>query len=211
MHDIYMISITGNPVSEHYKKIVTPSWESRGYELQHFEAVTPKDLHRFDNLNFGQRAPKRNAPARDFTPTEKAIWCSHFALWKVCIEINRPICIVEHDCYLIDHLPDFGRHKMMLFCIFQLNHGSPYIKHGIWNAIAPCGGYFITPEAAKRLTNKSQNSIIELNVDWTVHDTWDDYHLEETNRNIVEFQKYLWDWVVAFQYQDDMGTTIEHS
>ncbi len=55
-----------------------------------------------------------------------------------------------------------------------------------------------------------RKNTIKLNVDWTVHDTWDDFHLEETRRGRVEFQRYLWDWVVAYQYKDNIGTTIAH-
>jgi len=200
----YMIAISGNETSEFYSQVCKESWEKRGYTVEHFEAVVPETIPENGELTFGLHKGRR-----EFTATERAIWYSHFNLWKHCVETNEAIHVIEHDSFLLDEMPDFTGADIELFAIFDYRYKSSY--RGIKNVVSPCAGYYISPEAAKVLIEKSTNQVITLNVDWTVHETYDDYHLEETGRENLRFQMNIQGQCVVQQlYIPDVGTTIEH-
>lgn len=175
--------------------------------MTHFEAVTPEDLPNYEELTFAAR--KESSGRRFFSDTEKAIWYSHFSLWKRCIELNQPMHVIEHDSYLFDELPDFSDSEIELFAFHddRYNYRYKYIKH----TVSPCAGYYIKPSAARKLVEKSINSVINLNVDWMVHDTYEDFH-PETQRKYELFLMNLTPQCVVRQIYDEMiGNTIEHN
>lgn len=200
----YMIAISGNETSEFYSQVCKESWEKRGFAVDHFEAVVPETMPTDGELKFGLHKGRR-----EFTPTEKAIWYSHFRLWQLCVETNEPIHVIEHDSFLLDDLPDFSDADIELFAIFDYRYKSSY--KGLQNVVSPCAGYYITPEVANVMIAKATASPITLNVDWTVHETYDDYHLAETGRENHRFQLNIQGQCVVQQlYIPDVGTTIEH-
>jgi len=64
-----------------------------------YEAVTPEGLHIQQGLDFAYKLSKGSYGV-EFSPTEKAVWYSHFNLWKACIKMNKPIVVIEHDMKL---------------------------------------------------------------------------------------------------------------
>ena len=99
--EVWMIAITDNPVSIYFKNEVMPSWGE--YVVNHFEAKTPKNLSvdcDFLNLTFKQKKDL----IIEFSDTEKAVWYSHYFLWKHCWDTQTPIIIVEHDVKLLEDL-----------------------------------------------------------------------------------------------------------
>lgn len=96
-----MIIIKDDPVSEHYASITLPAWKKCGFDVQRFDACTPDKLPDFtmefqylDTWKYIDRNIKK-----DHTPTEKACWYSHMSLWKKCVDLGRPILVLEHDSY----------------------------------------------------------------------------------------------------------------
>jgi GR25 family glycosyltransferase involved in LPS biosynthesis len=148
-----MISITGHPVSEMYKREVLPSW--KGYEVKQFEAVTPKDLVYKTKLDFGVKSSNYK---REFTATEKAVWYSHFELWIKCIN-QGPLLVLEHDSKLVKHLPNLEKegHRFLSFIDKDFNN--------VGKQLAPGSGYYITPPVAQRLVANAVAKPITQNSD----------------------------------------------
>lgn len=152
-YSIYMMSMTGHPVSEMYKREVLPSWKE--YDVKQFEAVTPKDLVYKTKLNFGR---KTSNIKRDFTATEKAVWYSHFDLWCKCIN-QGPLIVIEHDSKLVNPLPDLSNEGYKFLSFIDIDY-KPKGKH-----IAPGSGYYITPPVAERLVARAVAKPITKNSD----------------------------------------------
>jgi GR25 family glycosyltransferase involved in LPS biosynthesis len=151
--------MSNNPISQYYVKKALPTWKDHNVHL--FEAITPKTLPRYDKLNFKMKMSKGGAGV-EFSPTEKAVWYSHFLLWKNCVTMNRKIIVIEHDVHLVDPLPKER---------FREKNGLALCK--IWNkqmkrhVCLPAGAYYMTPYIAQVLINyttKDPNGI-QLNVD----------------------------------------------
>lgn len=154
-----MIKMTRNPISEMYSRICIESFNHFKHKVKTYEAVTPKDLYLKDELKFGKKDSRKEI--RDFTPTEKAVWYSHYELWKKCIKLNKPIIVVEHDSKLIRQLPqkiDVKKGKFLSFIYRDWNNDN--VKH-----LAPGSGYYITPLGAKILCKKALNNVIKENSD----------------------------------------------
>lgn len=207
MTPIYMISITHDEISQAYKRIAEKSWHDKGYHISHYEAVTPHTLSHYTSLSFERR--KRSKGNNLFSDTEKAVWYSHYNLWNMCVELDEPICVIEHDSLLVDYLPDFTGSDIELFAVHDYRYD--HIVRDVAHTVSPCAGYYIQPSAARDMINKARSSMISLNVDWTVHETYEDYH-PETQRKYDLFQKVLLPQCVVRQiYDEQIGNTIIHN
>ena len=145
-----MISMSGHPISEMYKREVLPSWKD--YDVTQYEAVTPRDLIYKSKLEFGKKAN------REFTSTEKAVWYSHFELWCECIT-KGPLIVIEHDSKLVNPLPNLSNEGYKLLSFIERDF-KPKGKH-----IAPGSGYYITPPVAERLVARAVAKPITRNSD----------------------------------------------
>jgi hypothetical protein len=102
-----MIVVKDNHVSQFYSKVCIPSWENRGVDVQLWQASTPLTIDK--RLRFAPMTTIKYRSlgiSKELTPTERAVWSSHFRMWEHCININQPILVLEHDsfCINIDHL-----------------------------------------------------------------------------------------------------------
>ena len=114
------------------------------------------DVHFFEGSN-GQKETLADYNIKINKKYKKAIksferlgtvgcFLSHYLLWKKCIELNEPICILEHDVTIHSAFPtlDFSD-------VIKLSSG-PKAKNfylGEWWAGAM--GYCITPQGANKL------------------------------------------------------------
>lgn len=89
-----MIAIEGNETSQYYADYVTPLWNRLDVDIRRFPAVTPATLDQYI-LKFGNRQDNGIST----TQTERAGTCSHYLLWKKCIEMDQRIFVLEHDAY----------------------------------------------------------------------------------------------------------------
>ena len=180
--------MSDNLISQFYANVCRETWVSRGYHVEHFEAITPKHLKDCNELQFTQK--EKSYGNFDFSLTEKSIWYSHFYLWQKCLELNEPIVIIEHDCYLIDYIPDNIDTKVYFFTL---------TVHKRRPGVAPAAGYIITPQFAQELVTLSQQESINVNVDGEL------LYRSGQNQNQPEED------MVAYQYiEHEIGTTIEH-
>ena len=186
--NIWMIQMSDNPISQHYKNIVLPSWKYRGYDVKEFEAITPETLPA-EPLRFSKCCSAGTPwPGRGFTDTERAVWYSHYLLWVKCAEMGKPILVIEHDTLLLRDLPRRGYQESVL------GLGKVITEKGRvqrW----PAGAYYIPPIKAKQLIFRAKGSIIDCNVDGFINS-----HLR-TRKNL---------WVCLQIIDNDIGTTIHH-
>lgn len=117
------------------------------WDIEYFEGTdgTKTSLHEFGvkvNTKFKKGARYLEKPG--------VIGCflSHYRLWKKCIELNEPICILEHDVTIHGTFPD-----VEFVDAIKIATG-PKAKHiyaGNWyeGAMAYC----VTPEGATKLVN----------------------------------------------------------
>ena len=142
---IHMIGMSDHPVSQMYTRTVLPSWKKHGYEVGHFEAITPKDLYKKNKLIFGKKGK-----SRPFSLTEKAVWYSHFELWCECLRRQEPFLIIEHDAKLVKPLPDLSNVDYKFLAYHDKDYGDINLQGKI---MAPGVGYYITPLIAQRFVS----------------------------------------------------------
>lgn len=173
------------------------SWTKQGFEVNHFEAITPATMPNF--LKFGTKdrlvnSIKKNKLA-EFTETEKAIWYSHFTLWKKCLDSNTPFVIIEQDNILTEKFPTTWRlYRLKYFCqASKPDRYSPTKKR----KFTPAAGYVLTPEGAEFIINHTLNKPEQQsNVD----------HMISTGRD-----RNPRSWCIKYAEQyDDQFETIEH-
>ena len=142
---IYMIGMSEHPVSQMYVRTVLPSWKKHGYEVDMFEAITPKDLYKKNKLTFGTKSK-----GRPFSLTEIAVWYSHFELWCECLKTQKPFLIIEHDAKLVKPLPDLSDVAYKFLAYHDRDYGNPNDQGKV---MAPGVGYYITPLIAQRFVS----------------------------------------------------------
>lgn len=99
----YMIVIKNNVASEYYANYCLPEWRKH-FNVDMFDAITPKTYKKVKELTFDKYSSNfkysSNNIRAEITETEKACFCSHYSLWLDCFYQQKPIMILEHDCYL---------------------------------------------------------------------------------------------------------------
>lgn len=203
-----MIGISHCPKSQYYSRICLDAWKSFGYEVNWFEATTPNTLwDEFPDVYNGElRFEKHKTRSGNrFTPTELAIWYSHYRLWQYAAS-NGPVHIIEHDTYPYRSLHDFQSNPMVVFSRFPAYHGSWL---GTDAHISPGSGYYITPEVANTMAEQVKNYRIIENVDG--------YILKALRRywNIKDYEtlnETMLDYTSCFQiYNEEVGTSARHN
>ena len=148
------------------------AWEAQNYKVNHFEAITPDTMG--DHLIFDK---KRRALKHvrdnivDFTPTEKAIWYSHYSLWEKCYMADKAFVIVESDVIPTRTFPAIWEVEYMKYFCRSAN---PDHKNTDLIKYTPAAGYIITPKGALRLIEFAHHRPIITNVDGAMRECRDD-------------------------------------
>jgi GR25 family glycosyltransferase involved in LPS biosynthesis len=112
----FIITLINNQNSNDYARECLKSIKETNSDLdaEIFPAVTPETM--FDCT---WRWPERKKSTCNTTgltliayknlDLKKRISCaqSHYQLWKLCVDINEPVCILEHDAYFIKQYKEF--------------------------------------------------------------------------------------------------------
>jgi hypothetical protein len=154
---IRMIALSDCPKSQYYSKMCVERWGELGYNIRLFQGTTPDTLG--DELEFADIKMTSKTP---FTPTEKAIWYSHFRVWQT---VKEPTYIIEHDTYPFRLLPEF-KEDYGLFSVFPRNNRA-WLK--MEEHISPGSGYYISERFAAILTAAALEDTISQNVDGHIH------------------------------------------
>lgn len=158
-----MIQIKNNEISQKYKEIVSPSWINAGYALEYHDAITPETLP--NTLKFGKKTGGRSK-GKELTPTEKAIWYSHIAMWKIASLKSNPFLIIEHDVML---LKPIAHELIEKYPIVNLSHCgllSKYPEKGY--RVSAGGAYLLKKDMAKQMIDNLPETIT-YNSDGYIH------------------------------------------
>lgn len=138
------------------------TWTNQGFDVNHFEAITPDTMPNF--LKFGKKEKRTyTRKTAEFTKVEKAIFYSHFMLWRMCFKARRPIVVIEHDTQLIQEFPlQWEIRRLKYFCV---GHHALRADGGYDTKYSPAAGYVLTPLGAEALINYTKRNTIIYNVD----------------------------------------------
>ena len=191
---IRMIALSGDSKSQYYSRICLDKWAELKYNIEIFEGTTPDTLG--DELQF---APEKLSGS-PFTEIEKAIWYSHFRLWRT---VKEPTYVIEHDTYPFRSLPKFERFGF--FSIFPRNEQA---WQGVKETISPGSGYYIDRQTASILIEWALAREMNENVDGHIYQTFK----KLSGLKEAEFQKkYLKDASCFQIVKYEIGTSAEHN
>ena len=192
---IYMIRLQNNPISQHYVNVCKPTWEAFGYNnIWLFDGITPETIEERCpiKLKFGKKTSgwtgKKNRP---FTPTEIAVWYSHYYLWRRIRRLGRPAIVIEHDNALTEDIPNpIEMYNLRAFCRHERK---PVLMAG--------SAYYVTPEGCDTLIKDKKLDNIKQNVDGHL--------LQQPNqtpfKDDIDTNTYA-----TVVYDAAIGTTIDH-
>ena len=101
----FVIYIKGNSKSEEYAKVCLDSCKDK-FDAELFEGVTPFTLKKYEEkYNFIRIQPSRvnnfyNENKKLFH-TKKSCFMNHVRLWHKCLELNKPIAVIEQDSFCL--------------------------------------------------------------------------------------------------------------
>lgn len=148
--EVWMISLLDNERMAEVRNKSLYLWEKQRFKINLFPAITPDTISTITPvLNFYKKQLKiNNGIEVFFSETEKAVFYSHYVLWKKCYDENKSLMILEEDAIPIKTIPkiwDIERISLL----------------GM-----PCAiGYIITPIKGKALCEDIQVRIIKGPVD----------------------------------------------
>jgi GR25 family glycosyltransferase involved in LPS biosynthesis len=221
-----MIVVAGDPTAEYYSNICIKTWNAYDYNVNIVDAVTPDQLNNYTELEFKTRRVSNKI--REFTETEKAVFYSHFLMWRKVAKSNKPAIILEHDCMLYKPLPDkkdsMWQQKYQTLCSF-----APYPQR-LARHPSPSGGYYLSSQGARDLINLVKHDIHRRGTVLHNNDFYQDYYwcqnnvVDEEGNKIVNVMRdvgkqearYQWfsknyQYLVATQYRaQEYPSTVQH-
>jgi hypothetical protein len=141
----YIIRLSEFPNSVEWSSKAYNSAKEYGWNVHFFEGVNGQKETLAD---YGININKKYKKAIKSFERVGTVGCflSHYKLWKKCIELNEPICILEHDITI--HAP-FPVLQFKDVCKLATGPKAKPIYLGEWWAGGM--GYCITPQGASKL------------------------------------------------------------
>jgi hypothetical protein len=160
----YIITIKNHNVSENLSRRCAGSCQRVGMPYKIWDAVdgTSREIIIPDHLKDKGYMYWLKQINHDLSPTEVAVWLSHFSLWIHCLEIDKPIMILEHDAVLVDKMLVFNYFNQIVYLgsMPQAARKMPVMSippHGTVNDnyhFMLCGSaYAIDPQIARQLVS----------------------------------------------------------
>ena len=131
--ECYVITIDTNSESINVANRCINSGNKFGLDIKIFNAFTPRHnpLKILQSKNVNTAAFIKPSES-SYGTAVAGCFLSHFTLWEKCIEINKPIIILEHDAIIINEIP------------FNILDGTGFDK--VINLGKPAHGEFDIPE-----------------------------------------------------------------
>ena len=159
------IFIINLPSSSDRRPFISNKMQSIGVDFEFFSAIDGRKGLPHDLINCPDDKHRIYFRSRPLSPGEKGCYASHYRLWQKCIELQKPIVILEDDCIptsvfkkIYSKLPEL-HNKGYEYLRLQKQQGEFKIIEQdsdlnivLWkeNLIGTVG-YSITPEGAKKL------------------------------------------------------------
>lgn len=102
--ETYIVRLKGNNTSETLAARCMESCEKVGQKAQYFDAVDGTSgiiKYPMPDADVGKIFGGVKLVFSRLTPTEISCFLSHIILWKRCVEIDKPIVILEHDAIML--------------------------------------------------------------------------------------------------------------
>jgi hypothetical protein len=157
----YIIRLKGHAESERLAERCAQSCQQTEMPYQFFDAIdgTSGSLKVPESLQNCQPLRWLKAMDHELSITEIACALSHFALWVHCLDIDRPIVILEHDAVMVKAFRDFQAYNQIVYLGgAEQTRGWPVLSippHATLNKnyhfICRAHAYAIDPAMAKNL------------------------------------------------------------
>lgn len=166
MIDIYVISLKD---AVERRENITKQFSAINREFEFLNAVdgrtTPHPL-------FKKYSPKKSITYKGYelTPGELGCFASHYLLWEKCVELNKPIVVIEDDAELeecfsdtVNELNELEQYEYIR--LFVNGRKRPFIHIGKFRSHdvveynrgpGATRAYYITPKAAKKFIAAAQ-------------------------------------------------------
>lgn len=177
----YIISLKDNELSQKFTERCVQSCEQvkQPYKIFYgFDGITnpeeeikvPEQLQGQAFINF------LRLHNDEMTKSQIAVFLSHYALWCLCVDIDKPIVILEHDAVMVKpyYYHKYYNNIVYLGSSEQHFHGKEVLSippHGSWKSglyrfICRAHAYAIDPAVAKNLISYTiqQGMVVTLDV-----------------------------------------------
>jgi glycosyl transferase family 25 len=151
----FVIAIKGHPVSERQLQDCLDSAEKFNWDIEVFWGVNGNTLTEESWKQIGVN-PLLNKP----TMLRKGTWgCffSHWVLWNRCLELNKPIIVLEHDAVIMESWRPIEIKKSMIKLHRYYKQKNPKYDDdsGLWSPSTHA--YCILPKHARILIDFAKN------------------------------------------------------
>lgn len=153
------------------RKNITTQMAEQSLQFEFFDAINGKNEHHpfFDLYSDPKRIRRKGY---SLNPSELGCFASHYLLWEKCVNLNQPILILEDDIKIngnfiealtfaekyIDQLGVLKICRTLDTNFINLVKFSPSLTLVKYNKpTSGAMGYIISPEAAKKLMDKTVN------------------------------------------------------
>lgn len=177
----YIITVKGNELSENLSRRCAESCEKVGqdYEIYYgFDGTNKKDIIVPDSLKDASWLKWIKLYTDVLSTSQLACFYSHFSLWVKCLELDKPIVILEHDAIMVKK---YNYHRLWNCIIYlgsseQYEGGAPVYPippHGTAESgknrfICRAHAYAIDPPMAKNLIGHVITNGICTSLDVTI-------------------------------------------
>lgn len=152
--------------------------------FQFFQAVYGKenpDYPLFQRYNEKERFKRKG---NTMNLSQLGCWASHYHLWEKCVELNQGIIVLEDDAIIHSHFSeayDFINSAQNTFEFFWLSPPAPRVRgqkgktilniqnstckvERFYKGWGNATGYFITPQAARKLLDFTKEWIYDVDI-----------------------------------------------
>lgn len=160
-------------------------------EYQFFKAVNGKENPNYPLFKRYNEQERFKRKGNKMNLSQLGCWASHYHLWEKCVELDQGIIVLEDDAIIHSHFADvyqFISSQENTFEFFWLSPPAPRVRNQKGKTVLNISdknckierfykgwgnttGYFITPQAAKKLLNFAKEWIYE--VDITMERYWE--------------------------------------
>lgn len=147
----YIIKLSDFSNSVQWAEHAYNSAKKHNWDIEYFEGINGLN-YSLDNFGF-KPAPIKKAE-RQFTK-KGVVGCflSHYLLWQKAIDLNQPICVLEHDVTIHQPFPNLTVTNYDVIRLAINKPAKPISRLNIGNWWAGAMAYIVTPLGATKIIN----------------------------------------------------------
>lgn len=144
--------------------------EQQDFNFTFFEAIDKNTVKTLEIYNKYNSFLAKLWRGKDLQESEKACFGSHYQLWQKCVQLNKPIVILEDD---VDFMPYFKKgvqdcfsspYDFVKIAMSSFNNMTLICDNFAYSPKLLLGstGYFLTPKGAKQFIKNSKYLFVPL-------------------------------------------------